>query len=176
MPEQMKSISEARQNLPGLSQTAQKSMNRYIITHQGHPQSVLLGYDEYQGMKVAAQLLHRPEMVESIRTGLKELEAGNRLSADEVRNRLQDRARSSETSKLATELADKSGVDRETIATVMATFVSKLMADFSTVGKVSIPGVGTITVAGNATEAAGRNGRVKRSRKGKHLVLREEHG
>jgi PHD/YefM family antitoxin component YafN of YafNO toxin-antitoxin module len=144
MPEHLKSISEARKNLPGLSQAAQKRMDRYVITHQGQPQSVLLGYEEYQGMKAATELLHRPEVVESIKTGLKELESNRRLSPEEVRNRLRERAQASETSQLATELAGKSGVDERTIAAVIGTFTEKLLADFCTGGKVSIPGVGTI--------------------------------
>jgi PHD/YefM family antitoxin component YafN of YafNO toxin-antitoxin module len=84
MPEKMKSISEARQNLPSLSQTAQKRLDRYIITHKGQPQSVLLSYKDYLGMKAAAELSRQPEIVESIRTGLRQLDAGKGLTPDEA--------------------------------------------------------------------------------------------
>ena len=84
MPEKMKSISEARQNLPSLSQTAQKRLDRYIITHKGQPQSVLLSYKDYLGMKAAAELSRQPEIVESIRTGLRQLDAGKGLTRRET--------------------------------------------------------------------------------------------
>lgn len=84
MPEKTKSISEARQNLPSLSQTAQKRLDRYVITHKGQPQSVLLSYKDYLGMKAAAELSRRPDVVESIRTGLRQLDAGQGLSPDEA--------------------------------------------------------------------------------------------
>src|SRR5437016_6121017 len=116
MAEKMKSISEARQNLPTLSQTAQKQMDRFIITHQGQPQSVLIGYDEYRGMKAAGDLLHRPDVVESIKTGLKDLAEGRRLSGEEMKKRISDRSRSSDTSDLSTELAGKYNIDKTTIA------------------------------------------------------------
>ena len=76
MPERLTSISKARAKLPRLSQTAQKRLDRYIITLQGQPQSVLIGYDEYQSMKAAVELMQRPDVVEDIKAGLKELEEG----------------------------------------------------------------------------------------------------
>jgi prevent-host-death family protein len=92
MSEQLKSISEARQSLPKLSETAQKRMDRYVITHHGQPQSVLLGYEEYQGLKAMAELVHRPEVIHSIITGLDELRAGKRLSLEDVKKRVEQRA------------------------------------------------------------------------------------
>lgn len=157
MPERMKSISEARQTLPSLSQSAQKRMDRFIITHQGQPQSVLLGYEEYQGMKTASELLHKPEIVGSIKTGLEQLGRGERLSPAAVQRQLRDRTLSAETNKLATELAGKSGVDPQTIATVMGTLVDKLLADFAAEGKCTVPGVGTI-------------------RKGEEAAVKKSHG
>src|ERR1035438_6916133 len=119
MPELPKSISEARQNLPSLCQTAEARLNRYIITVQGEPQSVLLGYKDYQGLKAAAELLNRPELAADVRRGLKEIENGQRMSLEDVREHLGEHAKASEISDLATELGGKSGVDADTVATIM---------------------------------------------------------
>jgi len=45
---------------------------------------VLLSYKDYLGMKAAAELSRRPEIVESIRTGLRQLDAGKGLTPDEA--------------------------------------------------------------------------------------------
>jgi PHD/YefM family antitoxin component YafN of YafNO toxin-antitoxin module len=169
MPEEMKSISDARQNLPSLSRAAQRKMDRYIITHQGQPQSVLLGYDEYRGLKTAAELLKRPELVEDIRTGLKQLESGKRLSPSEARMRLRDLARSSQTSRLASELAARSGVDAKTIGVVVAKLINKILADFSATGKADIPGVGTVLTVRAPRRRSERD--LKSKNRGQYLVL-----
>jgi PHD/YefM family antitoxin component YafN of YafNO toxin-antitoxin module len=127
MPEQHTSISEARKNLPKLSQAAKTRMDRYIITHQGQPQSVLLGYKEYLGMKAALELLHRPEIMEDIEVGLKDFEGGGeRLSPGEVRKQLEASAGSSKLSGLATELGRESGLDARVVASVIDAFVRKI--------------------------------------------------
>jgi prevent-host-death family protein len=53
MAEQFTSITNARKTLPVLSQSAQGGDERYIITNQGKPQAVLIGYGEYQGIMAA---------------------------------------------------------------------------------------------------------------------------
>ena len=91
MAEQMKSISEARQNLPNLSLNAQQRMERYVITNQGKPQSVLVGYDDYQKMRAATEILLDPRARGSLRRGLAEQQAGQRLTAEQVRERLRNK-------------------------------------------------------------------------------------
>jgi PHD/YefM family antitoxin component YafN of YafNO toxin-antitoxin module len=152
MPELPKSISEARQNLPSLCQTAEARLNRYIITVQGEPQSVLLGYKDYQGLKAAAELLNRPELAADVRRGLKEIENGQRMSLEDVRKHLGEHAKASEISDLATELGGKSGVDADTVATIMGVFFDKVRADFSSIGKFDMPGLGSIAVKDTQTE------------------------
>jgi hypothetical protein len=70
MAEQFKSITDARKALPELSRAAQRGMERCIITNQGEPQSVLLGYGEYLGLVAAAELLDRPRDLASLERGL----------------------------------------------------------------------------------------------------------
>lgn len=141
MPEQHTSISEARKNLPKLSQAAKTRMDRYIITHQGQPQSVLLGYKEYQGMKAALELLHRPEIMADIDAGLKDFESGGeRMSPEEVRKQLSAPASSSKLSGLANELGRESGIDARVVANVIEAFIRKIATDFSVKEKIGAPG------------------------------------
>jgi len=84
MAEQVKSITDARQGLPGLSHNAGKRMERYIITQQGQPQSVLLGYKDYQGMVAAVELLHQPAALANLHRGLQQLREGEGLTFEEM--------------------------------------------------------------------------------------------
>jgi PHD/YefM family antitoxin component YafN of YafNO toxin-antitoxin module len=91
MAEQLRSISDARKSLREISETAQARMNRYIITNQGQPQSVLLGYKEYQGLKATVELLSRPQEVSRLQTGLEQLDRGERLAFDRMKQNLHQR-------------------------------------------------------------------------------------
>jgi PHD/YefM family antitoxin component YafN of YafNO toxin-antitoxin module len=84
MAERMKSITDARQGLPGLSQTAGERMERYIITQKGQPQSVLLGYKDYQGMVAAVELLHQPAALANLHRGLQQLRKGSGTTFEEM--------------------------------------------------------------------------------------------
>ncbi len=155
MPERLTSISMARAKLPRLSQTAQKRLDRYIITLQGQPQSVLIGYDEYQTMKAAVELMQRPDIVEDIKTGLKELEEGRGVPLAEMKGRVREAVRSRETNKLAEELALESGVDSQIVENIMGRFGEKMITLFSTNESVSIPGVGEVVVKDVPTDLQG---------------------
>lgn len=49
-------------------------MDGYIITNQG--QSVLLGWEEYQGIRTAMELLNWTEALAGLQKGLKDLRQG----------------------------------------------------------------------------------------------------
>lgn len=84
MAEQVKSITDALQGLPGLSSSADERMERYIITQEGQPQSVLLGYKDYLGMLAAVELLHQPAALANLHRGLQQLQEGEGLTFDEM--------------------------------------------------------------------------------------------
>ncbi len=84
MAEQVKSITDARQGLPGLSRNAGERMERYIITQQGQPQSVLLGYKDYLGMVAAVELLHQPAALANLHRGLEQLHEGAGLTFEQM--------------------------------------------------------------------------------------------
>jgi PHD/YefM family antitoxin component YafN of YafNO toxin-antitoxin module len=88
MAEQFTSITNARKTLPVLSQSAQGGDERYIITNQGKPQAVLIGYGEYQGIMAATELINRPLALASLERGLRQK---TQLSFQQVKKNLQRR-------------------------------------------------------------------------------------
>jgi prevent-host-death family protein len=115
MPEELKSISEVRQTLSALSKSARTRMNRYIITQKGKPQSVLLGYKDYQGLMFAAELFGRPDVVAGIRSGLSDLKSGRRIPADDLKKRLRSPRRATSLSSLKVEPRQRAGVSSATL-------------------------------------------------------------
>jgi PHD/YefM family antitoxin component YafN of YafNO toxin-antitoxin module len=94
MAEQFKSITEARKDLPTLSQTVQGGGDRFVITNQGKPQAVLLGWGEYKGLMAAAELLNRPKALADLEEGMKQT---RKLSFAELKENLQRRKAQSES-------------------------------------------------------------------------------
>ncbi len=64
-------VSGARQTLPELVSQLQTLMDRVIITKNGKPAAVMMGYEEYESWVEALELLSRPEAVRGIREGLR---------------------------------------------------------------------------------------------------------
>jgi len=79
MAEKVTSLGVAVKNLPELSQLAESEWDRYVITNVGRPQSVLISYQEYQGMKETLELLQNPEAVTQINEGLRDLSKRKRV-------------------------------------------------------------------------------------------------
>jgi prevent-host-death family protein len=88
MAEQWKPITEARQNLPNLCLDTQRKMERFIITNQGKPQSVLISYLDYQRMRAATEFILQPLALASVRRGLAQHRSGNGLTSAQVREKL----------------------------------------------------------------------------------------
>jgi PHD/YefM family antitoxin component YafN of YafNO toxin-antitoxin module len=88
MAEQFRSITETRKELPSLSQTVEGGGDRFVITNQGKPQAVLLGYSEYKGLLAAAELLNRPKELAHLEEGLAQTQ---RISFEELKENLRNR-------------------------------------------------------------------------------------
>ncbi len=173
MPERLTSISNARANLPQLSQSAQKRLDRYIITLQGQPQSVLIGYDEYRSMKAAVELMQRPDVVEDIRAGLKQLDEGKGVPLSEMKARVLQASRAKETSRLAAELAAESGVDSQVVENIVGRFGKKMMTRVSTNGSAFIPGVGEVTVKEASSDKSGAPSHFVPPRPARYIVVKK---
>jgi PHD/YefM family antitoxin component YafN of YafNO toxin-antitoxin module len=102
MAEQLKSIAEARENLSTLSKDAHGKMDRFVITNQGKPQSVLIGYHDYQSMRASEELLLRPGALASIGRGLEQVERGQMLTPEQVKAALKG-GRTSASEPVSTE-------------------------------------------------------------------------
>lgn len=108
MPEEYTPISQARQNLPKLARDAQRRIKRYVITHQGMPEAVLLGYEDYRALKAVSQLAQRPERMASLEKGLDEARTGRTIPLEKAHQKLK---RAAEDRRVAA-LREKRGRDR----------------------------------------------------------------
>ena len=87
------SLAEARANLSKLIESAVTTHERFEVTRNGDRVAVLLGADDYDSLLETLDILSNPDEVAAIHAGLAELDAGEVLSADEVRNALAARER-----------------------------------------------------------------------------------
>ena len=87
MAEEHIPISKARAEIANLTKLAQAQMRRYVLTHQGAPQAVLLGHEDYRSLKAAADLAHRPEIIENILSGQSQIREGKTIPLTEVKRR-----------------------------------------------------------------------------------------
>ena len=77
-------VSEARGNLSALVTQMQKEMNRIIITRNGKPEAVMIGFEEYEDWIETLELMSRPETVKGIREGLADLKRGDSMSFEDL--------------------------------------------------------------------------------------------
>ena len=77
-------VSEARQTLPELLARMRKLMDRVIITRNGKPEAVLMGFEEYESWVETLELMSQPGTLRGIREGLADLKAGRSRSFEEV--------------------------------------------------------------------------------------------
>ena len=77
-------VSEARQTLPDLMARMRMLMDRVIITRNGKPEAVIMGFEEYESWVETLELASRPQTVKGIREGLADLKAGRARSFEEV--------------------------------------------------------------------------------------------
>ncbi|MEW6040297.1 MAG: type II toxin-antitoxin system Phd/YefM family antitoxin [Elusimicrobiota bacterium] len=84
MSTELMSVSELRSRLLKSIQHLEKVPERYIITREGRPAAVLLGYEEYKNLIATLEVVLDPEMVRGIREGLRDKKAGKIKSFEEV--------------------------------------------------------------------------------------------
>jgi len=66
------SISDVRANLPELVSQVEKTMDRIVITVNGHPKATLVSAEELESLEETAEILTIPGMKETILRGLKQ--------------------------------------------------------------------------------------------------------
>ena len=82
MAEKTLTLDTAVDSLPDLSHHAESNWDRYVITHTGRPQSVLLSYQEYMGMKETIVLLQQPGTIAQLDQALRDVSHGKRILWD----------------------------------------------------------------------------------------------
>ncbi len=89
MSEKTLSATEAKQKFLEFVRTADKSYTRYIITHRGKGEAVLMSLDEYEGWLETLEIAANPKWREDLRKAEKESKRGKRLSFEQVTGRKQ---------------------------------------------------------------------------------------
>lgn len=77
-------ITEARTHLPDLVEEASRTMGRVVITRNGKPEAVLMGYSEYDSLIETLETLSDPEEMAKIREGEEALKRGDVVSYEEA--------------------------------------------------------------------------------------------
>jgi len=82
--EKILSVTSVRQKLMKLAKTANRKMERYVLTNRGQAEAVLIGYADYRSLMAAARLAHHPEILEQTRRGMAEIEEGKGLTLEQA--------------------------------------------------------------------------------------------
>ena len=78
------SVAEARATFSKIVDAASSTHERYEVTRNGRRAAVLLGADDFDALLETLAILGDPMLMESIREGLSDIDAGRTLSADDV--------------------------------------------------------------------------------------------
>ncbi len=78
------SVAEARATFSKIVDAAASTHERYEVTRNGRRAAVLLGADDFDALLETLAILGDPRLMEDIREGLSDIDAGQTLSADEV--------------------------------------------------------------------------------------------
>ena len=79
------SISDARNNLPGLVDKVSKTMERITITVHGQPAATLISQDDLESILETAEILSIPGALESIKRSEKDIKAGRVIPLSELK-------------------------------------------------------------------------------------------
>jgi antitoxin YefM len=79
------SVADARANFSKLVESAATTHERFEVTRNGTRVAVLLGADDYDSLLETVAILSDAQAVSAVHKGLQELNAGDTLSIDEVR-------------------------------------------------------------------------------------------
>lgn len=77
-------ITEAREHLRELVEQAGRKMDRVVITRNGKPEAVLMGYDEFESWVETLDIVSNPEEMETIRASEEAIKAGDVVSFEKA--------------------------------------------------------------------------------------------
>ena len=82
------SMAEARANLRELLDNVKKTHARYTITRNGEPDAILISVEDFEAILQTMEILGDPELMAQIKQGQAELDRGEGIPLDQVRQEL----------------------------------------------------------------------------------------
>jgi len=82
------SITEVRNNLPRLVNSAQKKLDEYTITVNGAPAAVLMSIDELESLRETLEIMSDKKLMKDIKQGEKDIREGRFVTLDELTKEL----------------------------------------------------------------------------------------
>lgn len=83
------SITQARNELPQLVNSAKKKLSEFIITVNGSPAAVLISAAEYESWKETNEILGNPGLMKAIKKGEKDIEENRVYDWEDVKKDLE---------------------------------------------------------------------------------------
>ncbi len=84
-------ITEVRKDFLKIVKGAEESFERFIVTKNGKPEVVIMGYDEYEGWIETLEIMSNRQVVKNIKKADKEFKKGKTVGFKEVFGRAQKR-------------------------------------------------------------------------------------
>ena len=82
------SITEAKNELTSLPERLSESHETVTVMRRGKPVLAILSWDEYEALVETLEILGDPELMESLRQGIKEAEQGKGIPWESVKKKL----------------------------------------------------------------------------------------
>jgi antitoxin YefM len=84
-------VREFRSNLSELLSDVADRRDHVLVTRNGRPAAALVPIDEYEALEETAEILSDPDALAAIEAGLAELERGETIALEELRQELAER-------------------------------------------------------------------------------------
>jgi len=78
------SVSDARANLYDMMDEVQKYLRKFVITHHGKPQAVLMPVEELESWNETLEILSNKKLMADIRRAEKDIKAGRTYPLEDV--------------------------------------------------------------------------------------------
>jgi prevent-host-death family protein len=86
---------ELRNDLARLLDEVSDRREHIVVTRRGRPAAALVPFDEYEALEETAEILSDPDALAAIEAGLAEVERGESVTLDELREELAKQRRES---------------------------------------------------------------------------------
>src|SRR5208283_5858199 len=78
------SVTSARQQLLKLTKDVRRRMDRVVLTNKGEAAAILMSVGEYNGLKAAAELAMRPDVLKATREGFERIQRGEGIRLEDA--------------------------------------------------------------------------------------------